>query len=455
MNNLTTPPKSVKRTKYNDVSGRLTPPGQRIKGSKITSTKLLSPDLSSPPTTASSKSLQKPQPASKASSMSKGESKGTVSLKRNKKLKVPQEVVLPPPEQMPPVIDDSVDFTKKPPYSYATLIGMAILRAPGRKLTLAQIYHWISSTFRYYKKSEVGWQNSIRHNLSLNKAFIKTERAKDGKGSFWQIQNGFEYMFLRTKDGKIIDLEVVLHEPYQAKPLESITDRDSEDSESEEEEDEEEEEEEVDEIPDEEKRKHVTPTRQGLNRIASRKRRRSTEASGNNNTPQLFTPLINWIPNTENFPLPSANTGSSNIITQLSPPFQRNQTPNQSFNSSFSCNSNFDLSPIKSSVTGPLLEPKTPIATIRVSGNNNNFLTAAKQSTGTATPKSGLVRTPFKTPNSANIMKKIWNSPSCLEDFYSSPSNKSNSSKSNNYYYGIDMVSLLKNMNNPDEELER
>jgi forkhead transcription factor HCM1 len=104
---------------------------------------------------------------------------------------------LPEPHEMPPIDDDGT----KPPYSYATLIGMSILRAPNRRLTLAQIYKWISDTFSYYKNSDPGWQNSIRHNLSLNKAFIKQERPKDdpGKGNYWAIEAGMEAQFLKDK----------------------------------------------------------------------------------------------------------------------------------------------------------------------------------------------------------------------------------------------------------------
>ncbi|KAJ5704638.1 hypothetical protein N7536_000327 [Penicillium majusculum] len=104
---------------------------------------------------------------------------------------------LPEPHDMPPVEDDGT----KPPYSYATLIGMSILRANNRRLTLAQIYKWISDTFSYYKNSDPGWQNSIRHNLSLNKAFIKQERPKDdpGKGNYWAIEPGMEAQFLKDK----------------------------------------------------------------------------------------------------------------------------------------------------------------------------------------------------------------------------------------------------------------
>ncbi|MCJ1361528.1 hypothetical protein MMC16_000628 [Acarospora aff. strigata] len=109
----------------------------------------------------------------------------------------PPPARLPDPGEMPNVEDDG----QKPPYSYATLIGMAILRAPNRRLTLASIYRWISDTFAYYRVSEAGWQNSIRHNLSLNKAFVKKERAKDdpGKGSYWAIEPGMESQFLKDK----------------------------------------------------------------------------------------------------------------------------------------------------------------------------------------------------------------------------------------------------------------
>lgn len=104
---------------------------------------------------------------------------------------------IPEPKNMPLIEDDG----KKPQHSYAALIGMSILRAPGRRLTLAQIYKWISDSFAYYRASQTGWQNSIRHNLSLNKAFIKQERPKDdpGKGNYWAIEPGMETQFIKDK----------------------------------------------------------------------------------------------------------------------------------------------------------------------------------------------------------------------------------------------------------------
>ena len=93
------------------------------------------------------------------------------------------------------------DDGTKPPFSYAQLIGMAILRSPNHRLTLAQIYKWISDSYSFYRQAETGWQNSIRHNLSLNKAFDKKERPKDdpGKGNYWVIKPGNENQFLKDK----------------------------------------------------------------------------------------------------------------------------------------------------------------------------------------------------------------------------------------------------------------
>ncbi|KIW98475.1 uncharacterized protein Z519_00136 [Cladophialophora bantiana CBS 173.52] len=105
---------------------------------------------------------------------------------------------LPEPEDMPPVEDDG----NKPSYSYAQMIGMAILRAPNRRLTLAQIYDWISTTFAYYREdTKQSWHNSIRHNLSLHKAFTKQERPKGdaGKGSYWVIEPGMESQFIKDR----------------------------------------------------------------------------------------------------------------------------------------------------------------------------------------------------------------------------------------------------------------
>lgn len=79
----------------------------------------------------------------------------------------------------------------KPPYSYIALIAMAILDMPDKRQTLSGIIEFIKRKFDYYGKDcpAKGWQNSIRHNLSLNDCFIKTWRdpANPCKGHLWTL----------------------------------------------------------------------------------------------------------------------------------------------------------------------------------------------------------------------------------------------------------------------------
>lgn len=84
----------------------------------------------------------------------------------------------------------------RPPFSYVAMISKAILESPSKKLTLQEIYSYVLETFPYYKNKD-GWKNSIRHNLSLNKCFIRVPREGGGekKGSYWIFDPAFNDMF--------------------------------------------------------------------------------------------------------------------------------------------------------------------------------------------------------------------------------------------------------------------
>ncbi|SMN21581.1 similar to Saccharomyces cerevisiae YCR065W HCM1 Forkhead transcription factor that drives S-phase specific expression of genes involved in chromosome segregation [Maudiozyma saulgeensis] len=93
----------------------------------------------------------------------------------------------------------------KPPYPYATLILIALLQNDLNRLTLSQIYNWISTRFPYFTMDQATWQNSVRHNLSLNSAFVKTIKSPDKKSYFWGFQRGHESKFFK-------DLELTFEE---------------------------------------------------------------------------------------------------------------------------------------------------------------------------------------------------------------------------------------------------
>ena len=62
--------------------------------------------------------------------------------------------------------DEDEDIYDKP---YAQLIYDALMEAPGHRMLLRDIYDWFLQNTRKPRESGTnGWQNSIRHNLSMN-----------------------------------------------------------------------------------------------------------------------------------------------------------------------------------------------------------------------------------------------------------------------------------------------
>ena len=88
----------------------------------------------------------------------------------------------------------------KPKMSYARLISETLLNSPNGMLVLSDIYGSISARHPYYKMNVTGWQNSIRHNLTLNQSFVKcTDSLSTGKYSnYWKLSKNLSKSVMKN-----------------------------------------------------------------------------------------------------------------------------------------------------------------------------------------------------------------------------------------------------------------
>lgn len=91
--------------------------------------------------------------------------------------------------------NDSQTKHPRPDLSYNELIVEALKASSSGMLSLQEIYDYIRETYLFFRHSTVvflvnqAWQNSIRHNLSVQKMFERIVRppSNPGKGGLWRI----------------------------------------------------------------------------------------------------------------------------------------------------------------------------------------------------------------------------------------------------------------------------
>lgn len=90
-------------------------------------------------------------------------------------------------DDLPYTLPPGPYLKEKPDFSYAALIGQAILSSPEHRLTLQDIYEWITTVYPFYTRGEQTWMNSIRHSLSTMAVFRKITRGRNEGKSLWAI----------------------------------------------------------------------------------------------------------------------------------------------------------------------------------------------------------------------------------------------------------------------------
>ena len=105
-----------------------------------------------------------------------------------------------------PTVDD-----KKPKCSYISLIATAILSSPEKRLVLSDIYAFILENFTYFCTKGSNWRNTVRHNLSINRCFLKADLSPNRRGHYWLIHPDYYDNFIKGNFTPRREKEQTLH----------------------------------------------------------------------------------------------------------------------------------------------------------------------------------------------------------------------------------------------------
>lgn len=125
------------------------------------------------------------------------ESSAAVPINPVEESKVSSTLPTTDAETISPTVASEAEVTPKmkhprPDVSYVSIITEALEDAPNRRLILSELYKYFMKRYPYFRTAGSGWKNSIRHNLSLNKKFVRIPRnvrygAANNKGSYWML----------------------------------------------------------------------------------------------------------------------------------------------------------------------------------------------------------------------------------------------------------------------------
>lgn len=95
---------------------------------------------------------------------------------------------------------------RKSPLPYIGMIAEAISSSPDKKMVLSEIYIYMEQHFFPYLSGKPRWRNTVRHNLSFHKCFVKCECSRRGNRShFWSIHPDYIDQFKRGNFTKTLN----------------------------------------------------------------------------------------------------------------------------------------------------------------------------------------------------------------------------------------------------------
>lgn len=58
--------------------------------------------------------------------------------------------------------NNQMQAPKKPPFSFPCLVGMAMRNSKTGRMSVSQIYAYVTKNFPYFRTAKSGWKNSVR-----------------------------------------------------------------------------------------------------------------------------------------------------------------------------------------------------------------------------------------------------------------------------------------------------
>ncbi|KAF6771744.1 hypothetical protein AHF37_09161 [Paragonimus kellicotti] len=95
-----------------------------------------------------------------------------------------------------------VDSSTCPPFTFHSLIYMSMQCLKRHKVTLKEIYKWITDNFAFFRCQTNDWQETLRQNLTSSRCFQRVPRRKEepgGKGDLWRLNPELQTQLVNNK----------------------------------------------------------------------------------------------------------------------------------------------------------------------------------------------------------------------------------------------------------------